>query len=66
MTEHQNLANFEAHLNGTGPEIWRQTSGGIDAFVAGAGRSQPMSHCGASLSRLSHWTCQARVALWPV
>ena len=34
----QNLANFEAHLEGTGPEIWRQTSGFIDAFVAGAGK----------------------------
>jgi cysteine synthase A len=27
----------EAHLHGTGPEIWRQTGGEIDAWVAGVG-----------------------------
>ncbi|TQV98583.1 hypothetical protein V2A60_007697 [Cordyceps javanica] len=30
-------ANWEAHAAGTGPEIWRQTGGLVDAFVAGAG-----------------------------
>lgn len=33
----QNRSNFDAHFNGTGPEIWRQTNGEIDAFVSGAG-----------------------------
>lgn len=33
----QNLANFEAHYLGTGPELVRQTNGEIDVFVAGAG-----------------------------
>lgn len=33
----ENLANFRAHYEGTGPEIWEQTCGQLDAFVAAAG-----------------------------
>ncbi|WCJ33083.1 Cysteine synthase [Euphorbia peplus] len=33
----ENLANFRAHYEGTGPEIWEQTNGSLDAFVAAAG-----------------------------
>ncbi|GLT40224.1 hypothetical protein SLA2020_143750 [Shorea laevis] len=33
----ENLANFRAHYEGTGPEIWDQTEGDLDAFVAAAG-----------------------------
>ncbi|CAG8690512.1 3891_t:CDS:2, partial [Ambispora leptoticha] len=33
----ENLANFQAHCYGTGPEIYKQTDGKISAFVAGAG-----------------------------
>lgn len=33
----ENLANFRAHYEGTGPEIWEQTSGEVDAFIAAAG-----------------------------
>jgi len=32
-----NVANREIHLTTTGPEIWTQTGGGIDAFVAASG-----------------------------
>jgi cysteine synthase A len=32
-----NTANREAHLQTTGPEIWSQTNGRIDAFVTSAG-----------------------------
>ncbi len=32
-----NLANREAHLQTTGPEIWRDTDGTIDAFISTSG-----------------------------
>lgn len=32
-----NLSNFRAHYDGTGPEIWSQTGGVIDAFACAAG-----------------------------
>ena len=33
----ENEANWMAHLEGTGPEIYKQCGGNLDAFVAGAG-----------------------------
>jgi len=35
--QHNNRANNEAHYRTTGPEIWRQMEGRIDAVVAGMG-----------------------------
>src|SRR3954464_8745434 len=32
-----NVANREAHVQGTGPEIWRQTDGKVDGFVSAVG-----------------------------
>jgi len=32
-----NTANRQAHIETTGPEIWEQTSGRVDAFVASSG-----------------------------
>ena len=32
-----NVANRQAHVEGTGPEIWRQTDGKVDAFVCAIG-----------------------------
>jgi cysteine synthase len=32
-----NVANREAHLRTTGPEIWRQTEGRVDAFICAVG-----------------------------
>jgi cysteine synthase A len=32
-----NVANREAHVHGTGPEIWRQTDGKVDAFISAVG-----------------------------
>lgn len=37
----ENKANYDAHFLGTGPEIWRQTNGDVDAFVSGAGTVIP-------------------------
>jgi cysteine synthase A len=33
----ENLANYRAHYEWTGPEIWEQTKGTLHAFVAAAG-----------------------------
>ena len=35
--QYNNPANWQAHYAGTGPEIWRQTAGGVTHFVAGLG-----------------------------
>jgi len=32
-----NVANRQAHLEGTGPEIWRQTEGRVDGFICAVG-----------------------------
>lgn len=39
----ENLANFRAHYEGTGPEIWEQTGGNLHAFVAAAGTGGTLS-----------------------
>ena len=37
VNQFANDANSEAHVKTTGPEIWEQTGGQVDAFVAGIG-----------------------------
>jgi len=44
-----NLANREAHLDGTGPEIWEQTNGTVDGFVCAVGTGGTLSGVGAYL-----------------
>jgi cysteine synthase A len=38
-----NVANFLAHYNGTGPEIYRQSRGKVDAFVCASGTGGTIS-----------------------
>ncbi len=51
LDQFENPSNFWAHYNNTGPEIWRQTGGMLDAFVAGAGTGGTLSGVAAFLKR---------------
>jgi cysteine synthase A len=44
-----NVANREAHLHGTGPEIWRQTDGKVDGFVSAVGSGGTLAGCAIAL-----------------
>jgi cystathionine beta-synthase len=46
MNQYENLDNRETHYLTTGPEIWRQTEGKIDAIVAGMGTCGTISGLG--------------------
>lgn len=37
VNQFENLANFQTHFDTMGPEIWQQTDGKIDAFLAAVG-----------------------------
>jgi cystathionine beta-synthase len=49
VNQYHSPDNVEAHLRSTAPEIWEQTGGRIDAFVAGLGTGGTMSGCGRFL-----------------
>jgi len=49
----ENRSNFDAHFDGTGPEIWRQTNGEVAGFVAGAGTGGTIAGTGHFLKSMA-------------
>jgi cysteine synthase B len=47
--QYDNPANWQAHYNSTGPEIWAQTSGQVTHFIAGLGTSGTLMGVGRYL-----------------
>ncbi|MBN9018595.1 MAG: cysteine synthase A [Rhizobiales bacterium] len=48
-----NVANRQAHIETTGPEIWAQTGGRIDGFVASVGSGGTLAGIGIALKERS-------------
>jgi cysteine synthase A len=44
-----NIANRQAHIESTGPEIWAQTEGEVDAFVSSVGTGGTLAGTGMAL-----------------
>jgi S-sulfo-L-cysteine synthase (O-acetyl-L-serine-dependent) len=49
--QYNNPANWQAHFDTTGPEIWRQTQGAVTHFVVGLGTSGTFVGVGRYLKR---------------
>ena len=48
-----NLANRQAHIETTAPEIWRQTDGKVDGFVASVGSGGTLAGVSIGLKKLN-------------
>ncbi|MBP7648293.1 MAG: cysteine synthase A [Phenylobacterium sp.] len=44
-----NVANRQAHIDGTGPEIWEQTGGKVDGFICAVGSGGTLAGVAAAL-----------------
>lgn len=62
----ENLANFRAHYEGTAPEIWAQTGGKVNAFVAAAGTGGTIAGVSCYLKVTSPNEIRAIYLLWTV
>ena len=51
--QYSNPANWEAHFETTGPEIWRQTQGSVTHLIAGLGTTGTLMGAGKFLRRQS-------------
>ena len=55
-----NTANADAHYRTTGPEIWEQTGGSVDAFTCATGTGGTLAGIGRFLKEKS----QGRAQIW--
>jgi cysteine synthase A len=48
-----NVANRQAHIEGTGPEIWKQTGGKVDGFTCAVGTGGTLAGVGIALKKFN-------------
>lgn len=57
-----NIANAQAHYDTTGPEIWEQTQGKLDAFICATGTGGTLAGTGRFLKDKSKGKVQIHLA----